>query len=332
MAMTTDRDHYLSRTFDPSVVIERDIRLPDGTLIAASGSRMKPLSRHALGRDLLFIDGRREAETAWALGHGRPAKIVLLAGRPLDLPGPTAGPSSSTRAAGSPPGSGCASPRRWSSRPDRSSASPRYRSMSGQNLKPNRRTETMLNMNRATLLGHAGRDPEMHTLQNGAKAASFTLATTERWKGKDGEAAESTQWHRIAAYGAAAEAAGKLVRKGAAVLARVYNLGFDRQRTFHQIGTGGSLLEAPVEMTRLLLGAGERAEVLVDVSDGEDVVLRSYPHDARAVAAGLEDPDDIENEPFPITALAHTHPHQTPVPLELCRCKNDLVLRMTGCE
>ena len=85
--------------------------------------------------------------------------------------------------------------------------------------------------------------------------------------------------------------------------ARVYNLGFDRQRTFHQIGTGGSLLEAPVEMTRLLLGAGERAEVLVDVSDGEDVVLRSYPHDARAVAAGLEDPDDIENEPFPILTI-----------------------------
>ena len=76
----------------------------------------------------------------------------------------------------------------------------------------------MLNMNRATLLGHAGRDPEMRALQNGTKAASFTLATTERWKGKDGEAVESTEWHRIAAYGAAAEAAGKLVRKGAAVL------------------------------------------------------------------------------------------------------------------
>ena len=38
---------------------------------------------------MLFVDGRREAEVAWALAHedesGRPAKIVLLAGRPLDL-------------------------------------------------------------------------------------------------------------------------------------------------------------------------------------------------------------------------------------------------------
>ena len=38
-----------------------------------------------LARDLLFIDARRDAEVAWALAHEGPAKIVLLAGRPLDL-------------------------------------------------------------------------------------------------------------------------------------------------------------------------------------------------------------------------------------------------------
>ena len=46
---------------------------------------MNPLARHALTRDLLFVDGRREAEIAWALAQERPAKIVLLAGRPLKL-------------------------------------------------------------------------------------------------------------------------------------------------------------------------------------------------------------------------------------------------------
>ena len=39
----------------------------------------------------------------------------------------------------------------------------------------------MLNMNRATLLGHAGRDLEVRDLKNGGKAAWFTLATTEKW-------------------------------------------------------------------------------------------------------------------------------------------------------
>ena len=46
---------------------------------------MNPLASHALSRDLLFVDGRRGAEIAWALKHAKPAKIVLLAGRPLDL-------------------------------------------------------------------------------------------------------------------------------------------------------------------------------------------------------------------------------------------------------
>ena len=76
----------------------------------------------------------------------------------------------------------------------------------------------MLNMNRVTLLGHAGRDPEIRDLQNGGKAASFTLATTEKWKGKDGKPAESTEWHRIAVYGPTVEAVEKMLGKGDAVL------------------------------------------------------------------------------------------------------------------
>ena len=74
-----------SRLFDPAITVARDIRTPDGTLIAAAGTRVNPLERVALSRDLLFVDGRREAEIAWALAHGRPSKIVLLAGHPLDL-------------------------------------------------------------------------------------------------------------------------------------------------------------------------------------------------------------------------------------------------------
>ncbi len=74
-----------SRLFDSSIAVAQDIRTPDGTLIAAAGTRVNPLERLPLTRDLIFVDGRREAEIAWALGHDRPAKIVLLAGRPLDL-------------------------------------------------------------------------------------------------------------------------------------------------------------------------------------------------------------------------------------------------------
>ena len=78
-----------SRLFDPAITVARDIRTSDGTLIAAAGTRVNPLERMTLARDLLFVDGRREAEIAWALSRekesGRPSRIVLLAGRPLDL-------------------------------------------------------------------------------------------------------------------------------------------------------------------------------------------------------------------------------------------------------
>ena len=78
-----------SRLIDPSITVARDIRTPDGTLVAARGTRVNPLERMTLTRDLLFLDGRRASEIAWALARedegGRPARIVLLAGRPLEL-------------------------------------------------------------------------------------------------------------------------------------------------------------------------------------------------------------------------------------------------------
>ena len=78
-----------SRPFDPTIVVSRDIRTPDGTLIATAGTQVNPLEHLPLTRALLFIDGRRDAEIAWALKRmesgDRPGKIVLLAGRPLEL-------------------------------------------------------------------------------------------------------------------------------------------------------------------------------------------------------------------------------------------------------
>ena len=70
----------------------------------------------------------------------------------------------------------------------------------------------MLTMNRATLVGFAGRNPEMRKLPSGDDVAQFSLATTERFRRKDDTVGESTQWHTIVAYGPAAEVARKLVR------------------------------------------------------------------------------------------------------------------------
>ena len=76
----------------------------------------------------------------------------------------------------------------------------------------------MLNMNRATLLGHAGRDPELRDLGNGGRAAVFTLATTEKWTDREGKPAEATEWHRVVVYGPAVGAVETMLRKGDRVM------------------------------------------------------------------------------------------------------------------
>ena len=74
-----------ARAFDPAIVVTEDIVGPNGAAVAAAGTRIDPFEHMTLSADVLFVDGRREAEIAWALARARPAKIVLLAGRPLDL-------------------------------------------------------------------------------------------------------------------------------------------------------------------------------------------------------------------------------------------------------
>ena len=59
--------------------------------------------------------------------------------------------------------------------------------------------------------------------------------------------------------------------------ARFYNLGFSDGRRFHQIGSDGGLLERPHESDRLMLAPGERVQMVVDLSDGQPVVLRGFP-------------------------------------------------------
>jgi bilirubin oxidase len=58
--------------------------------------------------------------------------------------------------------------------------------------------------------------------------------------------------------------------------ARRYNIGFSDNREFHQIASDGGFLEAPVPLKRLLLSPGERSEIVVDLTDGNNVVLMSY--------------------------------------------------------
>lgn len=72
-------------------------------------------------------------------------------------------------------------------------------------------------INKAILIGNLGADPEIRYTQSGTQVANFNVATTERWKGQDGQMQESTEWHRIVAFARLAEICGEYLNKGSKV-------------------------------------------------------------------------------------------------------------------
>jgi single-strand DNA-binding protein len=76
----------------------------------------------------------------------------------------------------------------------------------------------MSTLNKVTLIGYLGRDPERRTTTAGDAVTQFTLATTESWKDKTtGEKKQVTEWHRIVLYRKLAEIAGEYLKKGSLV-------------------------------------------------------------------------------------------------------------------
>ena len=55
-------------------------------------------------------------------------------------------------------------------------------------------------LNKVQLIGHLGAEPEIRSFQNGGKVCNLRLATTERWKDKDGSQQERTEWHTVAIF------------------------------------------------------------------------------------------------------------------------------------
>jgi single-strand DNA-binding protein len=72
----------------------------------------------------------------------------------------------------------------------------------------------MAGVNKVILVGNLGKDPEMRRLDGGVARVSFSLATTEYYKDKDGNRIEQTEWHNIVMWRTIAESAERILKKG----------------------------------------------------------------------------------------------------------------------
>ena len=112
-----------------------------------------------------------------------------------------------------------------------------------------------MSVNKVILVGNVGRDPEVRYLdgngQNGqgTKVATFTLATSERYRDRNGELKENTEWHNIVAWRQSADVAERFVRKGT----QLYIEGRLRTRSWtDQTGAKRYTTEITVDTLQLL--------------------------------------------------------------------------------
>lgn len=76
----------------------------------------------------------------------------------------------------------------------------------------------MASLNKVTLIGNLGADPETRYMPSGDAVTNLRIATSDTWKDKTtGEKKEATEWHRVSMFGKLAEIASKYLRKGSTV-------------------------------------------------------------------------------------------------------------------
>lgn len=76
----------------------------------------------------------------------------------------------------------------------------------------------MNSRNRSEIIGFVGQDAELQTTTTGRTFCRTSIATTDRWRDKDGVRQERTEWHSVVFWGELAKAASEYVRKGRLVL------------------------------------------------------------------------------------------------------------------
>ena len=107
-------------------------------------------------------------------------------------------------------------------------------------------------VNRVTLLGNLGKDPELSYTQSGTARCKFPLATTESYASQGGERQERTEWHNIIVWGKQAETMGKYLQKGR----KVYIEGRIQTRSWDDEKSGQKRYMTEINAQRILFVGG----------------------------------------------------------------------------
>jgi single-strand DNA-binding protein len=153
-------------------------------------------------------------------------------------------------------------------------------------------------VNKVTLLGNLGKDPEVKFTPQGTAVAKLTLATNERYKDKEGQWQDRTEWHNIVLWQRLAEIAGEYLKKGS----KVYIEGRLQTRSWEDKQTNQKKYMTEVVANDLVLlggrgeGGGDAGGYSRGASAGNNNFDQRTPEPESAVAGSS--PISDEDIPF----------------------------------
>ena len=137
----------------------------------------------------------------------------------------------------------------------------------------------MRGVNKAIILGTMGKDPEIRYLPSGKAVASFSVATSEKWKDTNGDMQEKTEWHACSAFDKLAEIIGQYCKKGS----KVYCEGSIHTRKYQDKATGTDRYSTEIKVNQLQM---------LDSKPAEDQAPKQRPAQRAAAPAPMDDFDD----------------------------------------
>jgi single-strand DNA-binding protein len=137
-------------------------------------------------------------------------------------------------------------------------------------------------VNKVTLLGFIGKNPEIRSTSGGTLVANFSVATTERYKDRDGKQAERTEWHNIVAFARTAEIVRDYAKKGTLL----YLEGKLETKSWDDKETGHKNYRTQIVISRINLlpsGAGKSSDSSTPADSGiqeDDSMTTNYSDEA----------------------------------------------------
>src|SRR5215469_15634832 len=128
-------------------------------------------------------------------------------------------------------------------------------------------------VNKVLLLGNVGKDPEITSTNGGTLVAKLSLATTDRYKDKQGEWQDRTEWHNLVAYARGAEILRDYVKKGS----KLYIEGKLTTRSWEDKDSGKKMYRTEIVVNDISLLSGSDAAKPASNGNGADADQKKNP-------------------------------------------------------